>query len=80
MTNTGLILGGIAVSSGIGAVVLVMSNLILWAAIAAWVGSMFAFGGFFMIVVALAVRNDEQQEAPARPARPAAVEPAAVPA
>ncbi|MEM9045571.1 MAG: hypothetical protein AAGC81_12835 [Pseudomonadota bacterium] len=61
MTNTGLILGGIAVSSGIGALVLVMSNLILWAAIAAWVGSLFAFAGFFMIVVALAVRSDEEK-------------------
>lgn len=67
MTNSGLILGGIALSSGIGALVLVLSNLILWAAIAAWIGSLFAFAGFFMIVVALAVQTDEEELAPAEP-------------
>lgn len=57
MEKAGLIMGGLAVSSGIGAFALVMSNLIVWAVVTAWVGSMFAFIGFAMIVVALSVRK-----------------------
>lgn len=59
MQKAGLILGGVALSSGIGATWLVMSNLILWAIITAWVGSLMAFLGFGLIVVAISTKQED---------------------
>ena len=59
MEKAGLVLSGMALSSGIGATVMVMSNLILWAAITAWIGSVLAFFGFGLIIFALATRQDD---------------------
>lgn len=61
MEKAGMILGGFALSSGIGATVLVMSNLIVWAVITAWVGSVMAFFGFSLIVFALARKQEEEK-------------------
>ncbi|MEM7239979.1 MAG: hypothetical protein AAF501_19425 [Pseudomonadota bacterium] len=57
MQNAGLIMSGLAVSSGVGALMLLLSNLIVWAVVTAWIGSMFAFVGFSLIVIALTVRT-----------------------
>ncbi|MBY8977465.1 hypothetical protein KHP62_16755 [Rhodobacteraceae bacterium NNCM2] len=57
MEKAGIILGGMAVSTGVGAFALVAGNLILWGAITATLGSILAFMGFALIVVALATRQ-----------------------
>lgn len=63
MEKAGILLGGMAVSSGVGAVALVTSNLILWGAITATIGSVLAFMGFSLIVVALLTRKQDQEAA-----------------
>lgn len=62
MEKAGLIVSGFALSSGVGATILLASNLILWAIITAWVGSLLAFTGFALIILALAAKQRESAE------------------
>lgn len=59
--KAGLVLSGVALSSGIGATFLVMSNLLMWAVIAALIGSVAAFAGFAFIVIALSMKDDGEE-------------------
>lgn len=72
--NVGLVVSGMSVSSGIAAVLLLLSNLVVWAVIAASLGSLLAFVGFGLIVWALSVRTETSAaDAPAAPPVPAPV-------
>ncbi len=58
MQNAGLILTGASVSTGIASGILLASNLIVWAILAAWVGSALAFIAFGLIAWALKPRSN----------------------
>ncbi|MEM1298473.1 MAG: hypothetical protein AAGH68_04270 [Pseudomonadota bacterium] len=62
MKNTSLVLMGLSVSSGIGGALLLAANLLVWAVLTFWIGSMLAFAGFLLIVWALRPGRDETAE------------------
>lgn len=59
MTKTSIVLLGVSLSSGIGGTLLLMANLIVWAVLTFWVGSLAAFAGFVLIVWALRPSRDD---------------------
>lgn len=69
MKQTSLVLLGLSVSSGIGAGLLLAANLIVWAVLTLWIGSILAFFGFALIVWALRPKRDEQADADPMPVR-----------
>ncbi len=58
MKNLGLIFGGASLSTGIAASVLFGLNMIVWGALAAWLGSAMGFIGFGLILLALHPRAE----------------------
>ena len=59
MKQASLVLMGLTISSGIGGALLLAANLLIWAVLTFWVGSMLAFAGFVLIVFALRPSRDE---------------------
>ena len=59
MTKTSIVLLGVSVSSGIGGTLLLMANLLVWAVLTFWVGSLAAFTGFALIAWALRPFRDD---------------------
>ncbi|MFK7943152.1 MAG: hypothetical protein AB8B85_09600 [Paracoccaceae bacterium] len=59
MKSTSMVLMGLSISSGIGGTLLLAANLIVWAVLTFWVGSMLAFGGFLLIAWAVRPSRDE---------------------
>lgn len=57
MKSASLILMGVSVGSGIGAGVLLTLNMVVWAILTFWMGSITAFVGFVLIMWALRPRS-----------------------
>jgi len=51
--HIGLVISGFTIPAGIGAFLLFMGNMIVWAALSALMGSLMALVGFGMIALAL---------------------------
>lgn len=71
MKNTSLVLMGLSLSSGVGGVLLLAANLMIWAVLTFWVGSMLAFAGFALIIWALRPGRDDTTGDSADVAEPA---------
>lgn len=76
MKQTSLVLMGLSVSSGIGASLLLAANLIVWAVLTLWIGSILAFIGFGLIAWALRPTRDEAAERAEEPAAETKPDPA----
>lgn len=60
MKSASFVLMGLSVSSGVGAIVLLAANMIVWAILTLWVGSALAFVGFGLILWALRPKSSDQ--------------------
>jgi high-affinity Fe2+/Pb2+ permease len=56
-----VVLMGLVVSSGVGAVILMGLNMLIWTILTLWVGSALAFIGFFLIMFALRPKRDAEE-------------------
>ena len=78
MKQTSLVLMGLSISSGIGGAILLAANLLIWAVLTFWVGSMLAFAGFLLIAWALRPGRDDELELPAEDTAPSENEPVVI--
>ena len=62
MRTTSLVLMGLSVTSGIGAWILLTLNMLIWAILTFWVGSVLAFVGFGLTMFALRPKGNSKAE------------------
>ncbi len=66
-----MVLMGLSLSSGIGATILLGLNMLVWAVLTFWIGSMLAFIGLGLIVFALRPWKAKTEEAEGADIEPA---------
>lgn len=57
MKQASLVLMGLSISSGIGGALLLAANLVIYAILTFWIGSVLAFIGFALVIWALRPRR-----------------------
>ena len=62
MKTTSFVLMGLSVTSGIGAWILLTLNMLVWAILTFWVGSILAFVGFGLVMFALRPKKQNKAE------------------
>ena len=67
MKQASLVLMGLSISSGIGGALLLAANLVIYAILTFWMGSVLAFAGFVLVVWALRPRRESAEPAEAEP-------------
>lgn len=65
MKQASLVLMGLSISSGIGGALLLAANLVIYAILTFWMGSILAFCGFVLVVWALRPKREEKPDADA---------------